>query len=94
LAGPAQILARHGAHVLATDIDAALAGETAKSIVDEGGRAGSLAVDARKDADLPCMMDEAIARHAASTFSIRMPASRSRATLSKSIRRGWTGHGK
>ncbi|MGI9464927.1 MAG: SDR family NAD(P)-dependent oxidoreductase [Aestuariivirgaceae bacterium] len=58
----AQILASHGARVLASDIDPALADETAALIAAAGGHAASLKVDACNDDDLGKLVDEAASR--------------------------------
>ena len=59
----AQILARHGAIVIASDRDESTASETADLIVDAKGRADSVKADASVTTDLEALIDVAVNKH-------------------------------
>ncbi|WP_077033427.1 SDR family NAD(P)-dependent oxidoreductase [Pelomonas sp. KK5] len=55
--------AQEGASVLATDLNADTAAQTAQAIVDAGGKAISLKVDAGVEADIRAMIERAMEAH-------------------------------
>jgi NAD(P)-dependent dehydrogenase (short-subunit alcohol dehydrogenase family) len=59
----AEILAREGALVVASDIDFKSAGETVERIAAHGGRASALAVDVGDDAQLCSLVEKTISQH-------------------------------
>lgn len=56
----AQILARHGATVIVSDINKAAADETARLISDSGGQVVSAQVDVSRDGDVECLIGIAL----------------------------------
>ncbi len=59
----AEILAREGAFVMVSDLEAERADDTAARIVGRGDRAGAMAVDVADDAQLRALVEDTIAQH-------------------------------
>ena len=88
--GGAEIMGREGAIVIATDLVAERAEETARRIRDAGGRAEARQLDVTKDAEIERLVEQMRqARTAASTSCTTTPASRSRARWSRCRQAAW-----
>jgi NAD(P)-dependent dehydrogenase (short-subunit alcohol dehydrogenase family) len=88
--GGAEIMGREGAIVIATDLVAERAEETARRIRDAGGRAEARQLDVTKDSDIQRLIDYAATSYGRIDTCTITPASRSKAPWSRCRRAAWT----